>query len=242
MSDEVSRRAREDELETRTPKSAATEAEGSGAWRTVESAPMDGTRIDVWAYWPEHDRSYRTTDAFWSVEHGEWQLGQFRRDQFLHPPTITHWMPPPAEPMVDGLGELGREIAARAPPIQRADIEAEMVLRSINLPMEDDNALRQLAFERRVSKSELIRVAVRQMLDAPDLRDALRAVLSEAEQAPCGDADPFIVAIQTIARGALSRAGGLSVMTKAGHTADCPHFAERFPWRCDCRTKAESRS
>jgi Arc/MetJ-type ribon-helix-helix transcriptional regulator len=43
-------------------------------------------------------------------------------------------------------------------------MEDEMVLRSVNLWVSDDDALRQLAFDNRVTKSELIRAAIRSKL------------------------------------------------------------------------------
>lgn len=67
-------------------------------WQAIESAPRDGSRIDLWVHWPEHDRRDRTADAFWNVEEGEWQLGEFHAGQFVHRPTATHWMPRPEAP------------------------------------------------------------------------------------------------------------------------------------------------
>jgi hypothetical protein len=67
-----------------------------GEWQPIASAPKDGTRIDIWAHWPEHDRRERTTDAYWNGRC--WQLGQYNEMQFVHRPAATHWRPLPAPP------------------------------------------------------------------------------------------------------------------------------------------------
>lgn len=43
-------------------------------------------------------------------------------------------------------------------------MDDEMVLRSVNLWTKDDNALRQFAFDQRLTKSDLIRAAIRAKL------------------------------------------------------------------------------
>jgi hypothetical protein len=67
-------------------------------WRPIETAPRDGTTLDLWAYFPEHDKARRIADAFWNTEENAWQLGGFNSKQFSYPPTISHWMPLPAAP------------------------------------------------------------------------------------------------------------------------------------------------
>jgi hypothetical protein len=67
-------------------------------WRTIESAPRDGTRVDLW------DRSgHRWTDAHWGVHY--WRHGMpagepsWGRGTIDGPaPDPTHWMPLPAPP------------------------------------------------------------------------------------------------------------------------------------------------
>jgi hypothetical protein len=68
------------------------------AWQPIESAPKDGTKIDLWVHFAEDDRSYRQADAYWNADEGTWQLGQYHTGQFLYPVTPTHWMPLPDPP------------------------------------------------------------------------------------------------------------------------------------------------
>lgn len=68
------------------------------SWQPIETAPLDGTEVDLWAHWPETGARRRVADAFFSVDHDDWQLGQYRRFQFAHPPILTHWMPKPESP------------------------------------------------------------------------------------------------------------------------------------------------
>ena len=66
------------------------------AWQPIESAPMNGTRIDVFSWSGE-----RTTDVWWEDTKLDWLfwgydgfgMGCIRIDQAL-----THWMPKPAPP------------------------------------------------------------------------------------------------------------------------------------------------
>lgn len=67
-------------------------------WQPIETAPKDGTRIDVWAYWAEGDNWSRSADAYWSVEDQDWMLDRWLAGQYVTPPKITHWMPLPEPP------------------------------------------------------------------------------------------------------------------------------------------------
>lgn len=80
-------------------------------WQPIETAPKDGTRIDVWQYchnseWRPNpkdcgiENGWRYADIYW--EDGEWQqmhdnLGEGVSIEFKHH-TISHWMPLPAAP------------------------------------------------------------------------------------------------------------------------------------------------
>jgi len=79
-----------------------------GGWRTdLENAPKDGTPVDLWVHWPEHDQRCREAGATWDVESGEWRFGQFTANQFVHRPVVTHWQAPPAPPSMKGEGHGG---------------------------------------------------------------------------------------------------------------------------------------
>jgi hypothetical protein len=64
-------------------------------WQSIETAPKDGTEIDVWC--PEGGEGYRVPDAWWSSVDGHWlYAGQGNSMQWLTGP--THWMPKPPPP------------------------------------------------------------------------------------------------------------------------------------------------
>ncbi|WP_341020965.1 hypothetical protein [Brevundimonas diminuta] len=73
--------------------SAAPAPEGGAGddWRPIGSAPQDGTKIDLWGHWPEHDRWTRTPDAVWDEEQCDWKVNGFYAGQYAHPPRFTHW-------------------------------------------------------------------------------------------------------------------------------------------------------
>lgn len=80
-------------------KRLSTEAEPSARlWQPIETAPRDGTAVDLWVHWPEHGEDRRVCDAHWNAADGEWQLGQYHVGQFMHRPVVTHWMPLAAPP------------------------------------------------------------------------------------------------------------------------------------------------
>lgn len=67
-------------------------------WRPIETAPKDGTRVDLWASWD--DCGVRLANAFWDTgrRFPGWVIsvndyGVLDERQF------THWMPLPAPPM-----------------------------------------------------------------------------------------------------------------------------------------------
>lgn len=67
-----------------------------GEWHTVESAPRDGTKIDVWTAGGE-----RWPNVWWEPDKHDWLhwwwdgfgMGCQRLNE-----RITHWMPLPEEP------------------------------------------------------------------------------------------------------------------------------------------------
>lgn len=74
-------------------------------WRTIESAPRDGTRIDVWEVSPSSRLSggvaSRTIDVWFEngawVEWGEDGLIQLEDAHWK----VTHWMPLPDPPTIE---------------------------------------------------------------------------------------------------------------------------------------------
>lgn len=60
-------------------------------WQPIETALQDGTKIDLWGYWPEHDRWVRTPDAVWDAERCDWKVNGFYAGAYVHPPRFTHW-------------------------------------------------------------------------------------------------------------------------------------------------------
>lgn len=67
-------------------------------WQPIETHDGSVAPVDLWAYWPEHEKWSRSADAVWIPETKDWQLGTFSASQYLYPPTITHWMLPPEPP------------------------------------------------------------------------------------------------------------------------------------------------
>ena len=68
----------------------------------VGEAPRDGTKIDLWIYWPEHGVARRSADARWDADGAEgagaWRIDQYTLDQYLDPPVVKAWMPLPPPP------------------------------------------------------------------------------------------------------------------------------------------------
>ena len=59
-------------------------------WQPIQTAPLDGTRVDLWAAAGEAGR--RLTDCHWSRDRGQWELGCVTADAGLDPEErITHW-------------------------------------------------------------------------------------------------------------------------------------------------------
>lgn len=90
--------------------------QGAG-WRPIETAPKDGTKIDLWVYWPEHGESRRATNAYWHEDRLDWWIDGYCVNQYAHCPKITHWMPLPPAP-----GEQAAPSARNASPIRDEDI------------------------------------------------------------------------------------------------------------------------
>jgi hypothetical protein len=68
-------------------------------WQPIESAPKDGTRIDLWLHIYASPRSFgmsdsfRVTEAYW--KNNAWFHDHNGREKELYRDYITHWMPLP---------------------------------------------------------------------------------------------------------------------------------------------------
>jgi hypothetical protein len=79
--------------------------ESAGDWRLIETAPKDGTEIDVWcsSSHPGDNGGYRIANAYWSRAEHKWlKRGQGDCRTWMHQP--THWMPLPSAPATGGEG------------------------------------------------------------------------------------------------------------------------------------------
>ena len=74
-------------------------------WQPIETAPRDGTVIDLW-FAGEWNR--RMPDAYWSQHVRAW-LPEGRGCSYLDSPIITHWRPlPPPPSHADDIAFLNR--------------------------------------------------------------------------------------------------------------------------------------
>jgi hypothetical protein len=68
-------------------------------WLPIESAPKDGTEIDVWCWETAHEaigQGYRVPNAYWSTFDEKWLFLGGGSIGWAHSP--AHWMPLPAPP------------------------------------------------------------------------------------------------------------------------------------------------
>lgn len=76
-------------------------------WQTIDTAPKDGTAVDLWVQ-PFHGKAYRRTNVWWlkSEKWSGWRGGKFHIGRDGQPSgkfifdneTPTHWMLPPERP------------------------------------------------------------------------------------------------------------------------------------------------
>lgn len=79
-------------------------------WKPIESAPKDGTVIDLWCRrsWDPPLRDVRCTDVYWCTTHKCWRTvgNEHYVERTFQPPLSpidrhiipTHWMPLPSPP------------------------------------------------------------------------------------------------------------------------------------------------
>lgn len=61
-------------------------------WFPIDSAPKDGTTVDVWCPEETEEGGYRVADAYWSTVLHKWQrVGGADGRTWAHTP--TYWMP-----------------------------------------------------------------------------------------------------------------------------------------------------
>lgn len=74
-------------------------------WRPIDTAPKDGTVIDLWVDWPDREGG-RLANAKWTDDHAskgkigfDW-IGpdRFPLAAYVAKPKATHWMPLPSPP------------------------------------------------------------------------------------------------------------------------------------------------
>lgn len=74
-------------------------------WQSIETAPKDGTPVDLWCRrnWNPPVTHERRVDCYWCNTHGRWRTQDklhFVEETFVQYLTPTHWMRPPAPPSV----------------------------------------------------------------------------------------------------------------------------------------------
>lgn len=69
-------------------------------WMGIESAPKDGTFIDLWLDANGEKPARRVVDCFWDKKAGHWRRkgSPFHFGQFAFPQTPLAWMPLPSAP------------------------------------------------------------------------------------------------------------------------------------------------
>ncbi len=83
----------------------APSAPSADKWLPINTAPRDGTRVDIWSV-----ESGRITDAFWHSNYRAWAIKQGYPvvTTVLLSQTVTHWRPIPLGPDADGA--IGRHV------------------------------------------------------------------------------------------------------------------------------------
>lgn len=92
-------------MDRRVPETAGGwKGEGGpvSEWQPIDTAPKDGTKVDLWLHIYASPRSFgmeddfRVTDAWW--QDGKWVHRYRDKDAEIFSDYITHWMPLPEPP------------------------------------------------------------------------------------------------------------------------------------------------
>ena len=68
-------------------------------WQPIETAPKDGTLIDLWAYSKVDEGYYRYPECFWNSAQAEQEgEGYWCTIDLYELNKVTHWMPLPDPP------------------------------------------------------------------------------------------------------------------------------------------------
>ena len=67
-------------------------------WRLIDTAPKDGTVIDVWSEFPQFGYGCRFPDVFWKWEKWCWEFEGMWPSASDSGGVVTHWMPSPPPP------------------------------------------------------------------------------------------------------------------------------------------------
>jgi len=63
-------------------------------WQPIETAPKDGTAVDLWVKSGDGKMRWRIPDCWWHTGSNLWRALSVA----IHPSNVTHWMPPPDPP------------------------------------------------------------------------------------------------------------------------------------------------
>jgi len=72
--------------------------ERANTWQPIETAPKDGTIVDLWAYLSGLDIYRRVADASWCDDSGSWVVGKELGFEVEILGTPKLWMPLPTPP------------------------------------------------------------------------------------------------------------------------------------------------
>lgn len=68
-----------------------------GGWETIDSAPKDGTKVDLWVVF-DRTGAMRVSDCYWNKMVDDWQLRGNNAADYMVRPKIEYWMRVPTSP------------------------------------------------------------------------------------------------------------------------------------------------
>ena len=66
-------------------------------WQPIETAPKDGTVVDLYIHNSDHDGGMRAADCRFNDDTDAWE-DNYRNEVEEYGYQATHWMPPPEPP------------------------------------------------------------------------------------------------------------------------------------------------